>query len=107
MKTTRPRSGDIIPPGYFGDLHDDIRACELSGGPGIRVTRTPNGTIVSAIPRPSGPSGGSSGEVALGVLVSGPSGGYGPAVWRAITVNPDGTWTATGEEVPVIVPLLK
>lgn len=48
-----------------------------------------------------------SGEVALGVLVSGPSGGYGPAVWRAITVNPDGTWTATGEEVPVIVPLLK
>ena len=47
------------------------------------------------------------GEVALGVLVSGPSGGYGPAVWRAITVNPDGTWTATGEEVPVIVPLLK
>ena len=35
------------------------------------------------------------------------SGGYGPAVWRAITVNPDGTWTATGEEVPVIVPLLK
>ncbi len=48
-----------------------------------------------------------SGEVALGVLVSGPSNGYGPAVWRAITVNPDGTWTATGEEVPVIVSLLK
>ena len=41
------------------------------------------------------------------MLVSVPSGGYGPAVWRAITVNPDGTWTATGEEVPVIVPLLK
>lgn len=51
--------------------------------------------------------GSGSGEVALGVLVSGPSGGYGPAVWRAITVNPDGTWTAAGEEVPVIVPLLK
>ena len=51
--------------------------------------------------------GSGSGEVALGVLVSGPSGGYGSAVWRAITVNPDGTWTATGEEVPVIVPLLK
>lgn len=57
-------------------------------------------------PAASGGSG-SSGEVALGVLVSGPSGGYGPAVWRAITVNPDGTWTAAGEEVPVIVPLLK
>lgn len=51
--------------------------------------------------------GSGSEEVALGVLVSGPSGGYGPAVWRAITVNPDGTWTAAGEEVPVIVPLLK
>lgn len=51
--------------------------------------------------------GGEAGASDLGVLVSGPSGGYGPAVWRAITVNPDGTWTATGEEVPVIVPLLK
>ncbi len=51
--------------------------------------------------------GAGAGASDLGVLVSGPSGGYGPAVWRAITVNPDGTWTATGEEVPVIVPLLK
>lgn len=58
-------------------------------------------------PAASGGSGGSGGEVALGVLVSGPSNGYGAAVWRAITVNPDGTWTAAGEEVPVIVPLLK
>ena len=29
------------------------------------------------------------------------------AVWKAIKVNADGTWTATGEEVPVVVPLLK
>ena len=107
MNTTRPRSGDPIPVGWFGDFWDDVRACEISGGPGIRVTRTPNGTIVSAIRQPSGGSGGSGGEVALGVLVSGPSNGYGAAVWRAITVNPDGTWTAAGEEVPVIVPLLK
>lgn len=48
-----------------------------------------------------------SSEIAIGVLVSGPSNGYGPAVWKAIKVNADGTWTATGEEVPVVVPLLK
>lgn len=58
MKTTRPRSGDPIPPGWFGDFWDDARACEISGGPGIRVTRTPNGTIVSAIRQPSGGSAG-------------------------------------------------
>lgn len=58
MKTTRPRSGDPIPVGWFGDFWDDVRACEISGGPGIRVTRTPNGTIVSAIRQPSGGSAG-------------------------------------------------
>ena len=45
--------------------------------------------------------------ISIGVLTSGPSNGYGPAVWKAIKVNADGTWTATGEEVPVVVPLLK
>lgn len=58
MKTTRPRSGDPVPVGWFGDFWDDVRACEISGGPGIRVTRTPNGTIVSAIRQPSGGSAG-------------------------------------------------
>ena len=58
MKTTRPRSGDPIPVGWFGDFWDDVRACEISGGPGIRVTRNPNGTIVSAIRQPSGGSAG-------------------------------------------------
>lgn len=58
MKTLRLNSGDIVPIGYFGDFWDDVRACEISGGPGIRVTRTPNGTIVSAIRQPSGGSAG-------------------------------------------------
>lgn len=58
MKTTRPRSGDPVPVGWFGDFWDDVKACEISGGPGIRVTRTPNGTIVSAIRQPSGGSAG-------------------------------------------------
>lgn len=60
MKTTRPRSDDPVPVGWFGDFWDDVRACEISGGPGIRVTRTPNGTIVSAIRQPSGGSAGGS-----------------------------------------------
>ena len=98
MKTQRPVSGETVPAGWFGDLWDDVRACELSGGPGVRVNRTPNGTTVSALRNSSG---------GAGVLVSGPSNGYGPAVWKAIKVNADGTWTATGEEVPVVVPLLK
>lgn len=58
MKTLRLNSGDIIPPGYFGDFWDDVKACEISGGPGIRVTRTPNGTSVSASRQPSGGSAG-------------------------------------------------
>ena len=106
MKTQRPVSGEQIPAGWFGDFWDDVHACELSGGSGVRVNRTPNGTTVSALRNSSG-GGGGSGEIALGVLVSGPSNGYGPAVWKAIKVNADGTWTATGEEVPVVVPLLK
>lgn len=60
MKTTRPRSGDPVPVGWFGDFWDDVRACKISGGPGIRVTRSPNGTTVSAIRQPSGGSAGGS-----------------------------------------------
>lgn len=84
-----------------------LRAARLVAGPGVRLRESTSGTTMTVETQPSGGSGDSGGEFALGVLVSGPSGGYGPAVWRAITVNPDGTWTATGEEVPVIVPLLK
>ena len=58
MKTQRPVSGEQIPAGWFGDFWDDVHACELSGGPGVRVNRTPNGTTVTAIPGPSGGSGG-------------------------------------------------
>lgn len=83
-----------------------LRAARLVAGPGVRLRESTSGTTMTVETQPSGGSG-SSEEVAFGVLVSVPSGGYGPAVWRAITVNPDGTWTATGEEVPVIVPLLK
>lgn len=58
MKTQRPVSGETIPDGWFGELWDDVHACELSGGPGVRVNRTPDGTTVSAITVPAGGSGG-------------------------------------------------
>ena len=54
MKTQRPVSGEQIPAGWFGDFWDDVHACELSGGPGVRVNRTPNGTTVTAFPSPAG-----------------------------------------------------
>lgn len=107
MKTLRLNSGDIIPPGYFGDFWDDVRACEISGGPGIRVTRTPNGTIVSAIRQPSGGSGAQGERSRL-------------ECWyqdrRTVTARRYGARSRSirtahgrppGEEVPVIVPLLK
>lgn len=48
-----------------------------------------------------------SGNAEIGVLASGPSGGYGSAVWQPVKVNSDGTWTASGSTSAVIVPLLK
>lgn len=47
------------------------------------------------------------GSIAIGVLTSGPNNGYGPATWKAIVVNPDGTWTTTGQNIPVVVPAIK
>lgn len=41
---------------------------------------------------------------ALAVLTVPPSGGFGPAVYRVISAADDGSWTATGPELPVIVP---
>lgn len=51
--------------------------------------------------------GGGGGSIAIGVLTSGPNNGYGPATWKAIVVNPDGTWTTTGQNIPVVVPAIK
>ena len=62
MKTQRPVSGETIPDGWCGELWDDVHACELSGGTGVRVNRTPNGTTVSALRNSSGGSGGSGGQ---------------------------------------------
>lgn len=44
------------------------------------------------------------GGLALGVIAQRPSGGYGPATWQPIELNADGSWTATGDPVAVIIP---
>lgn len=47
------------------------------------------------------------GNAMIGILTTAPVNGYGGATFRSVTIQPDGTWTATGEEEPVIIPLLK
>lgn len=95
-------------PRAVNDIIDYLRQTVPVPGTGIRINEMVNGNVFEADRLPQTVTQTvTGGDVALGVLVSGPSNGYGVAVWRAITVNPDGTWTATGEEVPVIVPLLK
>lgn len=42
--------------------------------------------------------------ITLGVITTRPNGGYGPAMFKKITVNADGTWQETGDPIPVVVP---
>lgn len=44
---------------------------------------------------------------AIGVLTAGPAGGYGSATFRPVAIQPNGLWHATGDELTVVVPLLK
>ena len=48
--------------------------------------------------------GGAGGGGALGVITTRPSGGVGPATWKAVTLNSDGSWTVTGDDMAVIIP---
>lgn len=99
---------DVIVP-RFNAVVDAVN--ELAGIHGDNITVTVDealGWCICALDQPT-PPGGASGDsdVALGVLSIGPSGGYGGATWQPITVAGDGTWTASGTAVAVIVPLLK
>lgn len=49
---------------------------------------------------------GSGGGVTIGVMTQRPSGRGGPATYKTITINPDGSWTAVGADLPIIVPIL-
>lgn len=48
--------------------------------------------------------GGTGGGGSLGVISMRPSGGSGPATWKMVTLNADGSWTATGDDIAVIIP---
>ena len=103
----KSRDSIVLLPRKINEVIRYLRATRLVSGPGIAINESPAGTTVRSTEKGKKSASGGSGEIALGVLTSGPSNGYGPAVWKAIKVNADGTWTATGEEVPVVVPLLK
>ena len=50
MSLIRPQSGQRIPPGWFGQLYDEVMACRIRGDQRtISVKRTPSGTVVSMI----------------------------------------------------------
>ena len=49
---------------------------------------------------------GGSGEIQIGVVTSSPPYGGGPGAYRAITLKADGTWTATGNSIPIIFPAI-
>lgn len=49
-------------------------------------------------------TGGGGGIGSLGVITQRPSGGAGAAVWQTITLDANGNWTASGTDVPVIIP---
>ena len=54
MNLIRPQSGQRIPPGWFGQLYDEIAACKIRGdGQTVSVKRTPSGTVISLIGRGS------------------------------------------------------
>ena len=66
-----PRSGDPVSADWARKVADELRAQRVIGGPGVKVSRTPNGTTVSAaIPRASGSAGGGGAGGHLAVTVS-------------------------------------
>lgn len=103
----KSRDSIVLLPRKINEVIRYLRATRLVSGPGIAINESPAGTTVRSTEKGKKSASGGSGEIAIGVLTSGPTNGYGPAVWKAIKVNADGTWTVTGDEIPVVVPLLK
>ena len=52
-----PQPGQPALASWGADVARAIRSMRLSGGPGIRVTPSPSGTTISAIPQPRRASG--------------------------------------------------
>lgn len=72
-------------------------------GDGDTILNTDNSILrVRRQPAAGVASGG--GAVTLGVITSRPSGGYGTATYKAITLNADGSWSATGPDIACVIP---
>ena len=49
--------------------------------------------------------GGEGGGIgSLGVITTRPSGGAGAATWQTVTLDANGNWTASGSNLPVVIP---
>lgn len=44
------------------------------------------------------------GTGSLGVITTRPSGGAGAATWQTVTLDANGNWTASGTNIPVVIP---
>lgn len=58
-----PPAGTLLPEGWFSRLVEFINSVRIIPGPGLRVNRTPGGTILNLVPQaipitPSGSGGG-------------------------------------------------
>lgn len=65
----RVSQGDRLTAHWLNRLLDFLRARELRAGPGIKLTRTPSGTTISARRRP-GSDGESIPDACVGVVLS-------------------------------------
>ena len=100
--------GDVIVP-RFNAVVDAVNAIGEIHGDNVNITvNEALGFCVEWIAPPPTPAAapGDEGGAEAGVMTAGPSGGYGSATFQSITVAADGTWTATGTAVTVLVPLL-
>lgn len=104
------KSGDEVKTSTFRAINgiiDYLNSLRIIGdGRTIIVSQTPSGTTISAIQKPAGrpQTGGGGGALTLGVITNRPPNGFGAATYKVITVNADGSWVASGEDIPIVIP---
>lgn len=67
------------------------------------ITKSDDTSSVTQVLAMIGDEGGG-GLGALGVITTRPSGGAGPATWQTVTIDANGNTTASGTDIPVIIP---
>lgn len=94
-----PQSGKPVEARWARDLIFWIKNEIKPRGDG-KTTIVKDNTVTALVPEAA-----AGGE--MGQLTAGPSGGYGQATWNKATIAANGTWSATGPDVAVIVALLR